>query len=127
MKKRMLSTLLVLAMLLGMIYIAPMSTSATSAETAETSTQGLSFDADHAYSQTTAVTATPKTFEAWIKLPAEYATNGQRGGAIIGSLKTGVNYAIHFEIYTNGNPSIYWWGPSGEKRVTFEKVNVATG
>ncbi len=47
----------------------------------------------------------PKTFEALIKLPKDYS---QRAGVIFGSYDGSNADGINLEIYTNGNPRLYY-------------------
>ncbi|MBR2466591.1 MAG: hypothetical protein IKB38_06660 [Clostridia bacterium] len=51
------------------------------------------------------ITSTPLTFEALISLDPEF---NKRAGVIAGSYDGGTGDAINFEIYTNGNPRLYY-------------------
>ncbi len=70
----------------------------------------------------------PTTYEAWIKCPKNYS---DRAGVIFGNYDDVANQIeayFSFEIYTNGNPRLYFKdvGKDGES-VIFDKVNACTG
>ena len=77
--------------------------------------------------QTTKTCASsPCTVEAWVNLPTSLP-NATRAGVILGNYSdsaSGDKKAIfNFEIYTNGNPRIYWgYNDSAGKRQTFDQV-----
>ena len=123
MKKQFLSMLLVLAMLLGMIYIVPMGASAAGTDS------GLTFLASEKttfkYAQDKTMNVTPNTFEAWVTLPADYSTGG-RPGVIIGSYSaTGDTFS--FELNTNRTPRIYWTAQNTTQSIDFTQVHVPVG
>ncbi len=123
MKTRILSTLLVLAMLLGMIYIAPMGASAADTDS------GLTFLASekttYKYAQDKTMNVTPNTYEAWVTLPANYSSSG-RPGVIIGSYSaTGDTFS--FELNSNRVPRIYWTASNTTQSINFDQVKVPVG
>ena len=123
MKTRILSTLLVLAMLLGMIYIAPVSASAADADS------GLTFlaseKATYKYAQDKTMSVTPNTYEAWVTLPEGYSSSG-RPGVIIGSYgATGDTFS--FELNSNRVPRIYWTAQNTTQSINFDQINVPVG
>lgn len=101
---RILSATLALLMLTGVcVLMLPVS-----AENSE----GVSFTAIDQYIPNKKISDTPNTYEAWVKLPK---TLNDRGGVILGNYydnaKKGV---ISFEVYSGGNPRLYWLESSGK-------------
>ncbi|MBP3412499.1 MAG: metallophosphoesterase, partial [Oscillospiraceae bacterium] len=88
---------------------------------------GDTFTAGSVYKTRKTVTAMPNTFEAWLHFPKDTSPTS-RGGVILGNFKDGTTNTTNFEIYTNGNPRIYYCDGNG-KTVShvFTKVNVYTG
>lgn len=115
--------LLILAMLLGMIYIVPMGASAADTDS------GLTFLASekttYKYAQDKTMNVTPNTFEAWVTLPADYSSSG-RPGVIIGSYgATGDTFS--FELNSNRTPRIYWTAQNTTQSIDFTQVHVPAG
>ncbi len=79
--------------------------------------EGIDANTEDVYALTTPLTKLPKTFEAMVLLPKHYSA---RAGVLLGNYnhpaKTG-EYRYSFEIYTNGNPRIYY-DYDGESGVT---------
>ena len=110
MKTRILSTLLVLAMLLGMLYIAPMSASAADTDS------GLTFpDKQYLYKSDKLFEEAPRTIEAWIKIGKN---DTQRVGAIIGNWGLGDDPNFVLEIHNNGIPRLYWQVNSSKNQIS---------
>lgn len=66
----------------------------------------------------------PATFEAWINVPKGYDA---RGGVIIGNYG-GETACLNFEVYSSGNPRLYYVNAAGTKKnVVFSNVDVRTG
>ncbi len=88
---------------------------------------GDTFTSGDVYKTRKTVTAMPNTFEAWLYFPKDTPAS-TRGGTILGNFKSGETHTTNFEIYTNGNPRIYYCDANG-KTVShvFTKVNVYTG
>ncbi|MBR4749745.1 MAG: metallophosphoesterase [Abditibacteriota bacterium] len=84
---------------------------------------GLTFEADRLYTQGKALDRVPHTYEAWVRLPRDYAP---RGGIIAGNY--GITCANNFEIGGRGVPRLFI---DGEKLQTadiqFSALNAATG
>ncbi len=89
---------------------------------------GLTFDPFTLYTQKEALKTTPHTYEAWIKLPKDFAP---RGGIIAGNY--GITAAINFEISSGGAPRLYIDGTRKNSGVglnadiQFREVNAASG
>lgn len=72
----------------------------------------------------------PRTVEAWVNVPAD-TPNNQRVGVILGNYDN-VSYSdisrFNFEIYSNGNPRIYW-NVNKDETISYvaENVNVNVG
>ncbi len=68
----------------------------------------------------------PRTFEAWLNMPADIENSR---GTIFGSCAANwpVEAHIDFEIFTNGNPRLYWHDGVKGKTVLFDKIDVRTG
>ncbi len=69
----------------------------------------------------------PNTVEAWIGFPANTSA-ATRGGVILGNYKDGAVGVFSVEIYTNGNPRLYYIDAAGNVvNKIFSNVNVYTG
>jgi len=101
---RILSAILTLLMLMGAcLLILPVS-----AENPE----GVSFTAIDQYIPDKKFSNTPNTYEAWVKLPSSL---NDRGGVILGNYYDNAKKAvISFEVYSGGNPRLYWLESSGK-------------
>ena len=83
------------------------------------------FERDYFYQAEKAVDITPNSFEAWIKLPKDYAS---RPGIILGTYGNSSSPGINFEINTGGVPRLYWTNNKGAAQdLSFSGVNVCTG
>lgn len=90
-------------------------------------TEGFAFtDPDEIYKLENVPDKNPLTFEAEIYFP-QNTSNSSRGGVIIGNYGAG-GRCINLEIYTNGNPRLYWVSPEGTAvNAVFNNVNVYNG
>ena len=76
------------------------------------------------------LTDAPRTVEAWVNVPAD-TPNSKRVGVILGNYDN-VSYSdisrFNFEIYSNGNPRIYW-NVSKDETISYvaKNVNVNVG
>ena len=98
MKTRIISTILVLAMMLGTVFCFPQSVAAAD-------DGGLTFpDKNYLYQSEKVFDTAPRTIEAWVKL-----TKGDtsRVGVIIGSYGAG-DPCFALEIHNNGIPRLFW-------------------
>ncbi|NLK94138.1 MAG: hypothetical protein GX275_02940 [Clostridiales bacterium] len=69
---------------------------------------------------------TPNTFEAWVKIPSNIP-DSTRVGVILGdygNCSYGDQSSINFEVYSNGNPRLYWKDKSGEKSYVFKHIDL---
>ena len=115
---RLFSAMLAMLLLAGLCVAAIPVTAAAG--------EGMTFTGDDLYRPVKKYDTTPNTYEAWIKLPAGYT---DRGGVILGSYSDKGPNQINFEIYSNGQPRLFW---SNSKNVAysdaiFTSVNVCTG
>ena len=87
-------------------------------------TGGLTFDANTRYVQSEHLTEVPLTFECVLSLPK---THSDRGGVIIGNYG-GIKQCLNFEVYSNGNPRLYYVDEGGTvHNFVFTGVDVRTG
>lgn len=69
----------------------------------------------------------PNTIEAWLCFPSDTPAT-TRGGVILGNYKDGAKGVLSVEIYTNGNPRLYYIDSAGTvTNKLFYNVNVFTG
>ena len=117
MKKRIISLTLALSLLMVCL--------AVSSHAEERS--GISFTAADRYATTSAPKATPRTWEAWIKVNSDAPAT--RLGTIVGNYSNDQTPSAGIEIRTDGNPALWWTGGSGTTplRVAFTEVDVRTG
>ncbi len=89
--------------------------------------EGLAFtDPLGLYKLETAPNKNPITFETDIYFPKN-TSGSNRGGVIFGNFGS-ENRCVSLEIYTNGNPRLYWVSPEGTVlNIVFSKVNVYNG
>ena len=89
--------------------------------------EGLAFtNPSGLYKLETAPNKNPITFEAEIYFPKN-TPGGNRGGVIFGNFGS-EDRCTNLEIYTNGNPRLYWVSPEGTVlNIVFSKVNVYNG
>lgn len=89
-------------------------------------TEGFEFSSNDSYKMIKTLDKLPKTFEATMRFDKDIAT-GQRGGVILGNYGMSTR-CISFEIFTNGNPRLYWTDTDGTvHNYVFKQVNVYTG
>ncbi|MCR4681824.1 MAG: metallophosphoesterase [Clostridiales bacterium] len=87
-------------------------------------TGGLTFDANTRYVQSEHLTDVPLTFECVLSLPKSHS---DRGGVIIGNYG-GIKQCLNFEVYSNGNPRLYYVDEGGTvHNFVFTGVDVRTG
>ncbi len=87
---------------------------------------GKSFRADEIYTLSNKLDTLPKTFEAWVKFPAN--AGNTRGGVILGNYGASYRNVLSFEIHQGGNPRLYCTDGSGvNSNLIFSSVNVYTG
>ena len=98
-----------------------------SALPATAATSGRSFTAKELYPMNKPLAEMPNTFEAWLYFPATMDA-AKRGGVIMGNYYEGSRETISFEIYSNGNPRLYYTESSGKATsLIFRKANVYSG
>ncbi|MBQ6893520.1 MAG: LamG domain-containing protein, partial [Clostridia bacterium] len=117
--KKLVSLLLVVSMLLTLVIL-PASAAAPES--------GITFTADDKYETSAALSAAPRTIEAWVKVDAD--ASSERLGIIIGNYVSGSydNTMIDLEIRKNGNPYFYWRaGTSSSVTANFTDVDLRTG
>lgn len=86
--------------------------------------EGITFTSKDLYRPTKAYDSVPRTFEAWIKLPKNACDN--RAGVILGNYNQ-TYCVINFEIYSSGNPRLYWANEKGKLfDLVFDEINVCT-
>ena len=86
--------------------------------------EGLSFDDNTRYVTSAPLGEIPLTFEAVLSLPKGYSG---RGGVIVGNYG-GIKQCLNFEVYSNGNPRLYYVDESGTvHNFVFTGVDVRTG
>lgn len=84
----------------------------------------LKFKSESTYKMEKALDELPLTFEATINLPASVS---ERAGVIVGNFNDKV-ICISFEIYSNGNPRLYFCDRYGTTtNILFNNVKVNTG
>jgi len=111
-----LSAIMVCAMALAVISGAAISTKADVVSPSAYNGNSKSFAGNVAatpkgYQLDTKISGTPKTFEAFIKVPTT-ANEGSRYGVIIGNFRSGDsanNDCFDLEIHGGGNPRLYWY------------------
>ncbi|MBQ2686440.1 MAG: metallophosphoesterase [Clostridia bacterium] len=92
----------------------------------DTMKEGTDFSSNRLYRLANIPEKTPYTFEAEIYFPA-FTPKSDRGGVIFGNYE-GPEKCINFEIYSNGNPRLFWTNKNGTIiQSTFGNVNVYTG
>ena len=85
---------------------------------------GMSFGTDTTYFVSKPYATAPETVEAWINLPKAYSA---RGGVIVGNYGAATS-CLNFEIYSNGNPRLYYVDAGGTvHNFVFSAVDVRTG
>lgn len=85
---------------------------------------GMTFTTDTTYFIAKPYATVPETFEAWINLPTAYSA---RGGVILGNYGA-AKPCLNFEIYSNGNPRLYYVDAGGTVyNYVFTGVDVRTG
>lgn len=88
---------------------------------------GNTFKSAESLEAVKALSAMPNTMEAWVYFPADTPA-ATRGGVIVGNYPQGNKGVLNFEIFTNGNPRMYYIDHSGTvSNLTFKDVNVYTG
>ena len=88
-------------------------------------TSGMSFDSYGTYTMDKALEKAPETIEVWINMPMYF--NG-RGGVVLGNYYNSATSCINLEVYTNGNPRLYYSGSDGTaKSFVFDEVDLRTG
>lgn len=85
--------------------------------------EGKGFSSTQVYQLSKSLSATPLTFEAWIKLSP---TQTGRAGIIFGNYKDNSSNALSFEIKENGNPRVYYGKTTAStvKEYVFTTVDV---
>lgn len=117
--KRLVSLLLTAAMLLSLAVL-PSSAAAPAS--------GTTFTAEDNYATTSALSAAPRTIEAWVKVDAD--ASAERLGIIVGNYVSGSydSTMLDLEIRKNGNPYLYWRaGTSASVTANFTDVDLRTG
>ena len=87
---------------------------------------GIKFEVDELYRTSTALSAHPHTFEAWVKVDKNAPSSEL--GVIAGNYKNSTTHSYGMEVRANGNPFL-WLGYGGEgtnQRVSFDKVDLRT-
>lgn len=113
-KNRLLSMVLALALLLSLL---PFPVQAA----------GRSFSASELYCSETPFSVMPNTLEAWVYFPASTAASS-RGGVILGNYHEKACGVFSFEVYTNGNPRLYYADSAGHVTgAIFTDINVYNG
>ncbi len=88
---------------------------------------GPSFLANDTYKVSKELPTLPKTLEAWICFPGDMDPT-TRGGVILGNYPSTGKSVFSFEIYSKGQPRLYYKAPDGTvTNAVFNKVNVYTG
>ncbi len=116
--KKIVSLLLAFAMLLPLALV----------PAAAAPTGGITFTADDGYTTSSALTAAPRTIEAWVKVDAD--ASAERLGVIVGNFVSGTykNTMWDLEIRKNGNPYLYWRaGTDSSVTANFTDVDLRTG
>ena len=86
--------------------------------------EGLLFDENTRYVTSAPLGEIPLTFEAVLSLPKGYSG---RGGVIVGNYG-GIKQCLNFEVYSNGNPRLYYVDEGGTvHNFVFTGVDVRTG
>ncbi|MBQ7934935.1 MAG: metallophosphoesterase [Clostridia bacterium] len=117
--KRILSTLLMLTMLVACM--------AGISVTAETNTEGMTFQAEDYYRTETLLTALPATYEATVKFPADYDPE-KKGGAIMGNYQAKNIPGFQFRIDDGGKPGLIIVDDQKTYNYyEFDQINVYTG
>ena len=88
---------------------------------AQAVTGGMSFSASATYKASSAPSALPLTFEAWLQL--DTSVSG-RGGAIVGNYVGSGSNAVNLEIHENGVPRLYFQTGTTSAEVKFTGVDV---
>lgn len=86
---------------------------------------GMAFSAETVYQTEASLTGFPVTFEATVSLPENYI---ERGGVVIGNYSGASIPCLSFEVYSNGQPRIYYIDDSkatGDYK--FDSVNICKG
>lgn len=90
----------------------------------DTDSDGMIFSSEDLYIANELLNKVPLTFEATVELSKDCM---ERGGVIIGNYENGQN-VINFEIYSNGNPRIYYCNRLGDVHdFVFNKININNG
>ncbi|MBQ8254522.1 MAG: metallophosphoesterase, partial [Clostridia bacterium] len=90
------------------------------------SANGIAFGSTNRYETSKNLPTVPQTLSATFTLSSTYAKTS-RAGAIIGDYLNHSTSGYVLEIYTNGNPRLYWRTNGVEVNLVFTKVNVITG
>ena len=88
-------------------------------------TSGMSFDSYGTYVMDQPLEQAPETIEVWLNMPLYF--NG-RGGVMLGNYYNSATSCINLEVYTNGNPRLYYSGSDGTaESFVFDEVDLRTG
>lgn len=86
---------------------------------------GLTFSPSEVYKPVSTCSASPNTFEAWVKL--RWSKVSGRNGVLLGNYGLGSS-VISFEIHQSGRPRLYWTDSAGVNTDwIFNEINVCTG
>ncbi len=88
------------------------------------SSGGMTFGTEATYFVSKPFEIAPETLEAWVNVPKSYT---DRGGVIMGNYGAATP-CLNFEIYSNGNPRLYYVDAGGTVyNFVFSTVDVRTG
>ena len=91
----------------------------------KTNKRGKLFSYDEWFAFDKSIDKCPLTFEATFSIPEQTV---ERAGVLFGNYSEAAKNILSFEIYSNGNPRVYYkYSSSVEEELIFDKVNVNTG
>lgn len=93
-------------------------------ETATYTNEGYNFSSGMTWQSTKSLGTTPNTIEAWVKVPTAIADKTR--GIMISNYREIPTFSL--EMYTNGNPRLYWRDPDGTTNdIVVSDVDLRTG